>query len=127
MTTLKNSGFLAEWGFLKPIPLIHGALMSRLFRGMVYPILLAHAFFVTTGFRPAEANRERSDPEKEPKAGEEQEFEIADGVKMKFCWIPPGEGDSWLAEGREGPPRRREGTRVRDEGVLARKVPCNAG
>jgi formylglycine-generating enzyme required for sulfatase activity len=28
---------------------------------------------------------------KEPKAGEEREFEIATGVKMVFCWIPPGE------------------------------------
>jgi sulfatase modifying factor 1 len=28
---------------------------------------------------------------KEPKAGEEREFEIAAGVKMKFCWIPAGE------------------------------------
>jgi formylglycine-generating enzyme required for sulfatase activity len=27
----------------------------------------------------------------EPKAGEEREFEIADGVKMTFCWIPLGE------------------------------------
>jgi RNA polymerase sigma factor (sigma-70 family) len=26
----------------------------------------------------------------EPKAGEEREFEIAPGVKMKFCWIPTG-------------------------------------
>jgi formylglycine-generating enzyme required for sulfatase activity len=25
-----------------------------------------------------------------PKPGEQREFEIADGVKMKFCWIPPG-------------------------------------
>jgi sulfatase modifying factor 1 len=29
--------------------------------------------------------------EAEPKAGEEREFEIVDGVKMKFCWIPSGE------------------------------------
>ncbi|HEV3439609.1 MAG TPA: formylglycine-generating enzyme family protein [Gemmata sp.] len=28
---------------------------------------------------------------KGPKAGEELEFEIADGVKMKFCWSPSGE------------------------------------
>jgi formylglycine-generating enzyme required for sulfatase activity len=27
---------------------------------------------------------------KEPKAVEEREFEIASGVKMKFCWIPAG-------------------------------------
>jgi len=27
----------------------------------------------------------------EPKAGEEREFEIVKGVKMKFCWIPAGE------------------------------------
>jgi formylglycine-generating enzyme required for sulfatase activity len=26
-----------------------------------------------------------------PKAGEEREFEIADGMKMKLCWIPAGE------------------------------------
>ncbi len=26
-----------------------------------------------------------------PNAGEEREFEIFDGVKMKFCWIPAGE------------------------------------
>ncbi|HEV3386776.1 MAG TPA: SUMF1/EgtB/PvdO family nonheme iron enzyme [Gemmata sp.] len=26
-----------------------------------------------------------------PKAGEEREFEIAAGLKMKFCWIPAGE------------------------------------
>jgi hypothetical protein len=25
-----------------------------------------------------------------PKAGEVVEYEIAKGVKMKFCWIPPG-------------------------------------
>jgi formylglycine-generating enzyme required for sulfatase activity len=29
--------------------------------------------------------------EDEPKAGKEREFEIAAGVKMKFCWIPEGE------------------------------------
>jgi sulfatase modifying factor 1 len=28
---------------------------------------------------------------KEPKAGEERDFEISPGVKMKFCWIPAGE------------------------------------
>jgi len=28
--------------------------------------------------------------EKPPKPGEVREFEIAAGVKMKFCWIPPG-------------------------------------
>ena len=28
---------------------------------------------------------------KEPKPGEEREFELAKGVKMKFCWIPAGE------------------------------------
>ncbi|HEV3384799.1 MAG TPA: SUMF1/EgtB/PvdO family nonheme iron enzyme, partial [Gemmata sp.] len=28
---------------------------------------------------------------KEPKASEEREFEIANGVKMVFCWIPAGE------------------------------------
>src|SRR5262249_34314471 len=27
----------------------------------------------------------------ETKAGEVREFEIAEGVRMKFCWIPPGE------------------------------------
>ena len=27
----------------------------------------------------------------QPKAGEERAFEIANGVKMKFCWIPAGE------------------------------------
>ncbi len=27
---------------------------------------------------------------KELKAADEQEFEIADGVKMKFCWVPAG-------------------------------------
>jgi formylglycine-generating enzyme required for sulfatase activity len=27
----------------------------------------------------------------DPKPGEEREFEIAKGVKMKFCWIPAGE------------------------------------
>jgi hypothetical protein len=27
----------------------------------------------------------------EPKAGEEREFEIADNVKMRYCWIPAGE------------------------------------
>ena len=27
---------------------------------------------------------------KDRKGGEEVEFEIADGVKMRFCWIPPG-------------------------------------
>ena len=26
----------------------------------------------------------------DPKPGEEREFEIAPGVKMKFCWIPAG-------------------------------------
>ncbi len=25
-----------------------------------------------------------------PRAGEERDFEIAPGVKMRFCWIPPG-------------------------------------
>jgi formylglycine-generating enzyme len=25
-----------------------------------------------------------------PKPGEVREYEIADGVKMKFCWVPPG-------------------------------------
>ena len=30
---------------------------------------------------------------KEPKPGEEREFELADGVKMKFCWCPPGSFD----------------------------------
>ena len=28
---------------------------------------------------------------KEPKAGEEREFEIFKGVRMKFCWVPAGE------------------------------------
>jgi formylglycine-generating enzyme required for sulfatase activity len=28
---------------------------------------------------------------REPTAGEEREFEIADGLKMKFCWISAGE------------------------------------
>jgi len=27
----------------------------------------------------------------EPKVGEERDFELAHGVKMKFCWIPAGE------------------------------------
>ncbi|MBA4063814.1 MAG: formylglycine-generating enzyme family protein [Isosphaera sp.] len=36
---------------------------------------------------PQDAPKEKA----EPKAGEERSFEIADGVKMVFCWIPPGE------------------------------------
>jgi formylglycine-generating enzyme required for sulfatase activity/predicted Ser/Thr protein kinase len=40
--------------------------------------------------RAAQAEREkRSLPGS--KAGEERDFEIAEGVKMTFCWIPPGE------------------------------------
>jgi formylglycine-generating enzyme required for sulfatase activity len=27
-----------------------------------------------------------------PKAGEEREFEVAAGVKMRFCWVPPSPG-----------------------------------
>jgi formylglycine-generating enzyme required for sulfatase activity len=68
--------------------------MSRLVRGMAYPIILAFAIpfgFLTTAIRQADACRERTDPEKEPKAGEEREFKIAPGVKMKFCWVPSGE------------------------------------
>ena len=30
-------------------------------------------------------------PGAERKGGEEVEFAVADGVKMRFCWIPPGE------------------------------------
>jgi formylglycine-generating enzyme required for sulfatase activity len=41
--------------------------------------------------QPDEARAEDKTAADEPKAGEEREFEIADGVKMKFCWIPPGE------------------------------------
>jgi formylglycine-generating enzyme required for sulfatase activity len=33
---------------------------------------------------------EKGVPPNEPKGGEEREFEIAAGVKMKFCWIPAG-------------------------------------
>jgi formylglycine-generating enzyme required for sulfatase activity len=40
---------------------------------------------------PADARGEDKKAADEPKAGEEQEFEIAAGVKMKFCWIPSGE------------------------------------
>ena len=28
---------------------------------------------------------------KEPKPGEEREFELVNGVRMKFCWCPPGD------------------------------------
>jgi formylglycine-generating enzyme required for sulfatase activity len=67
--------------------------MSRLVCGMVSPILLATMTamgFLAADVRPLEASRVRVDPEKELKGGEEREFEIADGVKMKFCWIPAG-------------------------------------
>lgn len=67
--------------------------MSRLVCGMVNPLLLALATavgFVTTSIHPLDASRARVDPEKEPKAGEEREFEIAAGVNVKFCWIPAG-------------------------------------
>ncbi len=30
------------------------------------------------------------DTRQEPKPGEERSFEIARGVRMKFCWVPPG-------------------------------------
>ena len=68
--------------------------MSRLVYGMASPLLLALVTavgFLATSVRPIEASCACLDPEKEPKAGEEREFEIADGVKMKFCWIPAGE------------------------------------
>lgn len=40
--------------------------------------------------QPDKARGEDKKPVDEPKAGEEREFEIAVGVKMKFCWIPAG-------------------------------------
>ena len=68
--------------------------MSRLCFGMTTPFLLvlaAAVVLVTTGMQLVNASRTRVDPEKEPKAGEEREVEIAADVKMKFCWIPSGE------------------------------------
>ncbi|WP_020469980.1 formylglycine-generating enzyme family protein [Zavarzinella formosa] len=38
----------------------------------------------------------------EPKAGEEREFEIAKGVKMKFCWIPAGKATLGSPEDEAG-------------------------
>jgi len=38
----------------------------------------------------ARGARDAAPVPKGPKAVDELEFEIADGVKMKFCWIPPG-------------------------------------
>jgi formylglycine-generating enzyme len=40
--------------------------------------------------QPTKACGEDKKVAAEPKAGEEREFEIVDGVKMKFCWIPAG-------------------------------------
>lgn len=57
-----------------------------------YPILLALVTIVglfTTNQRSLVTCHAAPIP-KEPKTTEEREFEIADGVKMKFCWIPAG-------------------------------------
>jgi formylglycine-generating enzyme len=40
--------------------------------------------------QPAKAQGEDKKTVTEPIAGEEREFEITAGVKMKFCWIPAG-------------------------------------
>ena len=67
--------------------------MSHFVCGKTTSFLLALASavgLVMTGMHPANASRTRVDPEKDPKAGEEREFEIANGVKMKFCWMPSG-------------------------------------
>jgi formylglycine-generating enzyme required for sulfatase activity len=40
--------------------------------------------------QPEKVRGEDKQAAAEPKAGEEREFGIADGVKMKFCWIPAG-------------------------------------
>jgi formylglycine-generating enzyme required for sulfatase activity len=66
--------------------------MSRLIRGMATTLLLALAAavgFFTTGIHPLAASHAAPVP-KESKTVDEREFEIADGVKMKFCWIPAG-------------------------------------
>ena len=39
---------------------------------------------------------------KEPKAGEEREFEIFKGVKMKFCWVPSGKATLGSLLGEKG-------------------------
>lgn len=68
--------------------------MSHFVCGMARLFLLALATavgFATTAIHMVNASRTWVDLESEPKAGEEREFEIAYGVKMKFCWIPSGE------------------------------------
>jgi formylglycine-generating enzyme required for sulfatase activity len=40
--------------------------------------------------QPSKARGEDKNAATEPRAGAEREFVIADGVKMKFCWIPTG-------------------------------------
>jgi formylglycine-generating enzyme len=67
--------------------------MSRVVSGLASPIVLALAVplgILALGTHPVDASRANIQPAKEPKAGEELEFEIANGVKMKFCWIPAG-------------------------------------
>lgn len=56
--------------------------MLRITLSLVLTVL---ATLVGLTTRPAHA---RGD---EPKAGDVRKFEIADGVFMEFCWIPPGE------------------------------------
>jgi formylglycine-generating enzyme required for sulfatase activity len=68
--------------------------MLGLVCGRAIPVLLALVtlvFPITTHAYSLDASGTRADPEKGLKAGEEQKFEIAKDVFMKFCWIPSGE------------------------------------
>jgi hypothetical protein len=50
---------------------------SQLWTPLVVALVALHAGSVAADDKPL-------------KPGEVREFEIAAGVKMKFCWIPPG-------------------------------------
>jgi formylglycine-generating enzyme required for sulfatase activity len=62
--------------------------MSRLFRRLA--LLLALALLGVSAALPLRSAAGDAKAPQEPKPGEERSFEIARGVKMKFCWVPPG-------------------------------------
>jgi hypothetical protein len=61
------------------------------------------------------------------RGGDEAEFEVAPGVRMRFCWVPPRPGDAGVARGGNVAGLRRGRTRLRREGVLARQGRGDAG